>query len=98
MDENKSEEKAKENLPGETTPGFNHREGGIGDGSMLPILASMCCCSPVVGKRTSRKHDFQEALFVLLKQCATADEAKDVISDMQEAIDSTRKVIDLMVW
>lgn len=97
MDDNKSEEKAKENLPGETAPGFNHREGGIGDG-FLPMLASMCCCSPGVGKRTSRKHDFQEALFVLLKQCATADEAKDVISDMQEAIDSTRKVIDLMVW
>lgn len=97
VDENKSEKKAMENLPGETEQGFKH-EASFGDGSMLPILASMCCCSSGLGKRTSRKHDFQEMLFALLKPCATADEAKDVISDMQEAVDSTRTVVDSMVW
>lgn len=49
-------------------------------------------------KEPSRKHNFQQFLFNLIQKCANADEAKEVIADMQAAVTGTEKLIDSMEW
>lgn len=65
---------------------------------MLPLLAGMYCGLAKGSEKPSRKHDFQQVLFTLLKPCATEAEAKELLLDMQEALDSTKSVVGSMVW
>lgn len=90
---NKKKAETKEFFSGEVESKF-----GRTDDMFLPILASMFYSMPKGGKEPSRKHSFQQMIFAIMKPCTTADEAKKMLSDMQEALDSTKSVVDSMVW
>ena len=68
------------------------------DNSMFPLFAGMLYEMRNGGNNQSRKHDFQQMFFAMMKPCSTAKEAKEMLSDMQEALDSTKTVVDSMVW
>lgn len=90
VDKNKEKKNQK---PVETTRTF-----GKTDDMFLPMLTSLFYGMPKGDKEPSRKHCFQQMLFAIMKPCESLEEAKEMLSDMQEALDSTKTVVDSMVW
>lgn len=66
--------------------------------SLMPLMAGMFYGMRCDDGQPSRRHDFQQLLFALLKSCADADAAREVMQDMQEAVTSTVNMIDQMAW
>ena len=64
-------------------------------GGMLPLIAGMYCSA---GQSQSRKHEIQQLIFMMLKPSQSEAEARSFLADMKDALASTEKAVDVMVW
>ena len=72
----------------------------LGNSMWFPLMMAMFATPSErqQGALPSRKHSFQQFILSLFQRCESKDEADAIIDDMQEAVTSSRKVIESMVW
>lgn len=76
------------------------RENGLSFGNpMIPLMAGMLGCgSWQKGAASGRRHELQNLVLAMISACRSPDEARGLAADMREALASTEKMIDIMVW
>lgn len=70
----------------------------VGAGAALAAAMFGAAARSAESGTQSRRHEFQQLIFTLLNSCNSADEARSVMFDLQDAVSSTMGMIDGMVW